>query len=381
MREGWSVVTGGAGFIGRHLVRQLLALGERVRVLDVNVWPGELGPDVEVIRGSVLDPQAVDAALRGARHLYHLAGNPHLWARDKGEFVRVNADGTRMILERAARAGLQRIVVTSTDAVFASRRARSCGASPGEPDAEPSLADMAGPYCESKLLADRAARAAARKGLPVVLVHPTVPVGPGDVNRTPPTQMLLGFLNGKIPAYLECELNLIAVEDVAAGHILAAERGRVGESYILCNETMRLSRLLELLEEVSGVPMPRLRLPYWIAYGFSAVAEALADHVFGSAPVASLTGVRLARAAQQLDCPKAQRELGLPRTPVRDALCRAAEWLIAEGYATQSAVRPGPRPPCGPMPYPRSLRAGSAGALTAAPEHEPLDRSRVRRAS
>ncbi len=336
----YAVVTGGAGFIGRHLVRELVARGAFVRVLDVRGEQGAFEPGVEFLRGSVLDPEAVDAALQGAEYLFHLAGNPHLWARDKDTFRRVNTEGTRIVLERAervARATLRRVVVTSTEAVLVRPRAgapeRSAG--PGAP----SLERMAGPYCESKLLADRLARRAVQRGLPVVLVHPTVPIGPGDVNLTPPTRMLVGFLERRIRAYLECELNVVPVEDVAAGHILAAERGRTGEAYVLGGTTLRLSRLLAMLEEVSGVPMPRLQVPYWAAYAFSAVAEFLADHLWHVPPMAPLTGVRLARSERQLDDAVSRRELGYRTGSVRAALRRQVQWLHAQGLVTLPPAR------------------------------------------
>ena len=321
MGERVSLVTGGAGFIGQHLVRQLLERGERVRILDI-AEPETLGSDVETVKGSILDAEVVARALKGADRLYHLAANPNLWTRRKADFEETNLRGTRTVLAQAARAELERIVHCSTESILKSVR-RGTSEATADESVNVNLDDMAGPYCRSKYLAEEEAQRAAARGLPVVIVNPTLPIGPGDRFLTPPTRMLLLFLNGRSPAYLDCEVNLIDVREAALGHILAADKGIVGERYVLGGENMRLRDVLRLLEELTGLSMPRTSIPYWTALAVSAVSEFVSDYVSGRPPIAPLTGVRLARTPMVFDCSKAVRELGLPQRPVRGALAEA----------------------------------------------------------
>ncbi len=327
MTPGASLVTGGAGFIGRHLVRMLVERGERVRVLDISGGKG-LPRAVDFKRGSITDADAVDRALDGMDRLYHLAADPNLWLPDKAQFLAVNLGGTRTVLDAAERHDLERIVYTSTESILRSRRRGGvmdesmCAA----------LADMPGSYCKSKFLAEQEALAAAERGLPVVIVNPTLPVGPGDHNLTPPTRMIAQFLGREAPAYLDCQLNMIDVRDLALGHILAAEKGRIGERYILGGENLRMSQLLAILDEVSGVAMPKARVPYWLAWATGAVSELAADLLTHKRPMAPFAGVRLAGTAMAFDCSKAQRELGLPHRPIRESLADAVAWLAEEGY-------------------------------------------------
>ena len=341
-----SLVTGGAGFIGQHLVRHLLERGERVRVLDI-ADATILGPDVEVVRGSILDADIVGRALKGVDRLYHLAANPNLWSADKDEFEETNVQGTRTVLAGAARADLERIVYCSTESIIKHRRP---GASRTTNPA-PRVDDMPGPYCRSKFLAqEEALRAAARK-LPLVVVSPTLPVGPGDRFLTPPTRMLQVFLDGRTPAFLDCQLNMIDVRDAALGHVLAAERGRPGELYVLGGENLRLRDILAMLEEITGLAMPGISIPYWMAFAFSAVSEFISDHVSRRPPVAPLTGVRLARTPMVFDSAKAVRELGLPQRPIRQALADAVGWMFEQGVVSR---QPG-------SGWGRAIRARSSG--------------------
>ena len=334
-----NLVTGGCGFIGRHLVRQLLDAGETVRVLDLA--DRALAPEgAEYMGGSITDAEAVRAALVGVDRLYHLAGMPYLWAPDKRSFERVNHGGTRIVLEAAAGHELDRIVYTSTESILKSYRRRNPG-EPADERTELALADMPGPYCRSKFRAEQAAFAAAARGQPVVVVNPTLPVGPGDHRLTPPTEMILNFLSGRAPAYLDCALNLADVRDVARGHVLAAENGRIGERYILGGENLRLSEVLAMLGELADVAMPRIRVPYWLAWTMGAISEAAADLVTRRPPLAPLTGVRLAASAMLFDSSKARRELGLPQTPIRKSLADAVAWLADEGpWRPHGAMHP-----------------------------------------
>ena len=335
MESKTSLVTGGCGFIGNHLVEQLVARGHRVRVLDCAEPPRRLS-DVEYYLGSVLDADLVAKAMRGVSHLYHLAANPNLWTRHKEDFMRVNLEGTRVALSQAERQEVERIVYTSTESIL--KACRRNGSERIDETVMRTLDDMPGPYCRSKFLAEQAALEAAQRGAPVVVVNPTLPVGPGDHRLTPPTRMLLDFLNGGTIAYLECELNFIDVRDVAVGHIHAAERGRVGERYILGNENLWLSELLEMLQELTGLPMPRRRVSYSTALVTAAISEFIADRITRRPPLAPLTGVRLVKYPGSFDSRKAVTELELPQTPVRTSIADAVDWLARQGKLRRTAA-------------------------------------------
>jgi len=321
------LVTGGAGFIGRHLVRQLVERGERVRVLDLDPVDE---PGIESMVGSVLDAEKVSEAMRGAERVYHAAANPNLWARDKSQFYEVNTRGTEIVLAAAWRAGVARFVYTSTESILKGV-ARRRAAGPTDETATPRLADMPGPYCRSKFLAERLALDAAARGMPVVVVNPTLPMGPGDRRLTPPSRMLLGFLRGEMPAYLDSAFNIVDVRDAALGHILAAEHGRVGERYILGGENLRLSEVLAHLQRISGRRMPHLRVPPWLALASGAISELISDYVTRRPPKAPLTGVRLALQPMLFDNAKAMRELGFKPRPARESLVDAVAWFESEG--------------------------------------------------
>ena len=329
-----AVVTGGCGFIGRHLVEQLKARGEAVRVLDLGPFQ-DLPDGVERVEGNVTDPKIVGRAIEGADTVYHLAAYPHLWARPRSLFEEINVEGTRTALAAAKAAGIARFVHGSSLTVLMARMSGD-GDRRIDESHETRLEDMLGPYCRSKYLAEQAAHAAARDGLPLVVVLPTLPVGPGDRNLTPPSRMILDFVNGRAPAYLDCRLNLIDVRDLAAGLIAAAERGRIGERYILGNENMKLSGLLDILSEVTGLPINQARrIPYGFARAAAWLDEALADLVTHRPPRAPVTGVRLAGVSAVFDSTKARRELGLPQSPVREAVRDQISWMRERGWITR----------------------------------------------
>ena len=330
-----SLVTGGGGFVGRHLVRLLHERGERVRVLDLAGAPG-LPAEVEVIAGSILDPDTLRRAMAGAASVYHLAANPNLWAPDPEIFMTTNYRGTQAVLAAAAEMRPERIIYTSTESILKSYRHPATETL--DENVSWTVDDMPGPYCRSKFLAEQAALAAARNGLPVIVVNPTLPIGPGDVHLTPPTRMLLDFLTGRAPAYLDCDFNLADVRTVALGHILAAEKGRIGERYILGGRNIGVPELLKLLGRLSGRPMPSRRIPYWVAWSLAAASETLSI-VTKRPPLAPLTGVRLARTPMRFDSGKAIRELGLPETPLETSLRDALAWF-AEQRLLPDGVRP-----------------------------------------
>ncbi len=325
-----SLVTGGAGFIGRHLVRQLAERGERVRVLDVEPGPIPLPTGIEVVEGSILDAPLLQTTMRGVRRLYHLAAEPNLWARDKASFHRINYEGTCAVLQAAREAGVERVVYTSTESILKGNTETDDPIDEG--GQPPGLSDMPGHYCRSKYLAERMVLEAATAGLPVIVVNPTLPVGPGDWKLTPPTRMIRGFLTGVFPAYLQFQLNLVPVEDVARGHILAAERGRIGERYILGGENITLSELLTTLERLTGQAMPKRRVPYWLALVTGIASEFIADHVTRQSPAAPLAGVRLARTPSNSQSIKARAELGFEVGSLEAALDREIAWLDEAGF-------------------------------------------------
>ena len=318
------LVTGGTGFIGAHIVRALLRRGGVVRCL---VRPGSTranleGLDVEVVTGDLREPESLSPAMRGVRTLYHCAADYRLYARDSSELYESNVAGTRNILSAAADAGVGKVVYTS-----------SVGALGLHPDGRPAdenvpvtLEKMIGHYKRSKFLAEREAEIWVGRGLPVVLVHPTFPVGDLDVKPTPTGQMILDYLARKMPAYVDTGLNVVDVRDVAEGHLLAAERGEPGEKYILGNRNMTLKQILDLLAEITGLPRVRIRLPLWVPLTFAALDTSL-SRLTGRTPRVSVESVRMSGHRMYFDPGKAVRELGLPQSPVRDALVRAVEWF------------------------------------------------------
>jgi dihydroflavonol-4-reductase len=319
------LVTGGCGFIGRHLVMELRARGERVRVLDVAPWTNH-PTDVELVCGSILDARVLREAMAQIRCVYHLAGVANLWVARKSDLEMINAHGTKLVLGTAREQHIARVVHCSTAAILLpeAREPKTLV------DEKVRLLDrdMAGPYTRSKLHAEQEALAAAQQGFDVVIVNPTLPVGASDWNLTPPSAMISRFVNGSSPAFLDCVFNLVDVRDVAVGMVQAAQRGRSGERYILGGENIRLSELLKLLEDFSGRRMPRHTIPSPVAIIAATILEGIADWVTGKRPAATREGVRLALRSTSFDSDKARQELGYAPQPVRDALRDAVRWMI-----------------------------------------------------
>ena len=324
-----NLVTGGSGFVGAHVVRALLARGDAVRCL---VRPGSRrdnldGLAVEIADGDLTDYASLVPAMRGAKSVYHVAADYRLWTRDPRELYASNVGGTDNVLRAASEAGVSRIVYTSSVAAL--------GLTPdGSPADERTPVDRAriiGHYKKSKHDAERVAISWAQRGLPVVVVNPSTPIGERDIKPTPTGQMIVDFLNRRMPAYVDTGLNLIDVRDVAAGHLLAAERGKPGEKYILGNRNMTLKEILDSLAAITGLPAPRTRLPHWIPLAYSAVDTAL-SRLTGRPPRASFESVRMSTHRMFFDASRAVRELGLQQTPVEEALARAVEWFRKNGY-------------------------------------------------
>jgi dihydroflavonol-4-reductase len=324
------LLTGATGFVGSELARALLARGESVRCLSrASSRRDNLeGLDVEIAVGDLTDRPSLDRAIVGCDTLFHCAADYRLFAHDPRELYASNVQGTDNMLAAAADANVSRVVYTSTVGALG---LRGDGVPAGE-NTPVALKNMLGHYKRSKFLAERKADEWVARGLPVVIVNPSTPVGERDIKPTDTGKMIVDFLNRRIPAYVETGLNLIDVRDVAAGHILAAEKGRVGERYILGNQNLRLRHIFEALAEITGLPAPTKRLPHWIPIAFAAVDTTLARLIPGRQPRVSLEAARLARYMMFFDPQKAVRELGLPQTPVEQPLRRAVDWFTTHGY-------------------------------------------------
>jgi len=325
-----TVVTGGTGFVGAAVVRHLVAARHRVRAI---VRPGSdrrllAGLPVEMVEGDLIDALSLGRALRGCDQLFHVAAFYSLWARDRRLFYDINLEGTHRILRAAADAGVGGVVYTSTVGALGIPP----GGQAGTEETRVSLADMAGDYKRSKFLAEEVARGFARQGLPIVIVNPSTPVGSGDIKPTPTGQMIVDFLRGRMWAYLETGLNLVDVEDVAAGHLLAAQRGRVGERYILGGRNLTLREIFELLGRITGIRPPRLKVSAGLVLPMARLSEWIADRITGRPPLIPVDAVRMAQKTMFFDCSKAIRELGLPQSPVEEALARAVHWFRENGY-------------------------------------------------
>jgi len=322
-------VTGGTGFVGAHVVRALLRRGRTVRCLvrsSSRLSNLEELP-VEMMAGDVTDPASLSRAMAGARTVFHCAADYRLSARDPREIYAANVEGTRNVLAAASEVGAEKVVYTSSVGALGLNR----DGRPGNEETPVEPRSLIGHYKKSKHQAERVAEEWAAKGLPIVIVNPSTPVGEMDIKPTPTGQMIVDFANRRMPAYVETGLNLVDVRDVAEGHALAAEKGRVGEKYILGNRDMTLKEIFDALSRLTGVPSPRVRLPHWVPLAAAAV-DTLASRLTGRQPRVPLEGARMSRHRMFFDAGKAVRELGLPQTPIEEALGRAVAWFRENGY-------------------------------------------------
>jgi dihydroflavonol-4-reductase len=328
-------VTGGTGFVGANLVRLLLERGFRVRCL---ARPGSdrtnlKGLSVEIVEGDLLDSESLARGCAGVRYAFHVAADYRIWVPDPAAMYRANVDGTVNVLRAAAAAGAERIVHCSSVAAI---KPPSDEGSSTEKSLYPDDSSIVGVYKKSKWRAEEAARRLAKDGLPIVIVNPAAPIGPRDVKPTPTGKIIVDFLNRKMPSYIDTGLNVVDVRDAALGHLLAAEKGAIGERYILGGENLTLKEILVTLADLTGLSAPRFKTPYAIAWLVGAMDSARLT-LFGGTPVAPLDAVRMARYRMFYDSSKARRELGLRPRPAREALAAAVNWFCSNGYA--------PRPP------------------------------------
>jgi dihydroflavonol-4-reductase len=320
-----TLVTGATGFIGTALVRQLLDQGDTVRALSRPDSDRRNldGLKVEIAYGDLQDTASVHKSLKGCQKLYHVAAHYSLWAPDPQLFYRINVDGTKNLMQTARKAGVERIVYTSTVGALGI----SPDGRPGNEETPVSLSDMVGDYKRSKYLAEQAVIQMAREGLPVVIVNPSAPVGPRDIKPTPTGQMIVDFLKGRMWAYLDTGMNLIDVDDVARGHILAMEKGQIGQKYILGHRNMTLREIFETLGKISGIKPPTLKAPYGLALSAAYLSQWV-SRITQKPPAIPLIGVKMAKKYMYFDSSKAIRELGLPQSPVEEALEKAVCWFL-----------------------------------------------------
>jgi dihydroflavonol-4-reductase len=323
-------VTGATGFVGSHVARALAAEGADLRLLvrassnTSNI--ADLKADLVI--GDLRDAASLENAISGCDTVFHVAADYRLWVRDPEEMYRANVEGTRAILEASRKSGVRRVVYTSSVATM--------GFTDGQPANEESpvsLANMIGPYKRSKFMAEQVAVEAAKRGLDVVIVNPTTPVGDRDIKPTPTGRIVVDFLKKKFPAYVDTGLNLVDVTECARGHIAALEKGRRGERYILGGENLTLKQILDKLAAITGLPSPSVRVPYVLALATGVVDEVVTGRIRGREPRATIDAVRMGRKKMFVSSAKAERELGWKIVPVEEALRRAAEWFRANGYA------------------------------------------------
>lgn len=326
-----TLVTGGSGFVGAAVVRKLLATGHSVRVL---VRPESdrrnlSGFPIETVTGDLLDPPSLARAVAGCGTVFHVAADYRLWVPDPAVMYDTNVGGTRNLLRAALRAGAERIVYTSSVATLG----HTPDGSPADEETLSHLEEMIGPYKRSKFLAEVAVRELVRdEGLPAVIVNPSAPVGPGDVKPTPTGRVVVDAASGRIPAYVDTGLNVVHVDDVAEGHLLALTRGRKGERYILGGTNMTLREILEMVAGIAGRKTPRLRLPYGLVLPAAYLMEGWARISGGQEPRATVDSIRMSKQRMFYSSEKAKRELGYAPRPPGEAFRDALEWFRGNGY-------------------------------------------------
>ncbi|HVR27445.1 MAG TPA: hopanoid-associated sugar epimerase [Candidatus Polarisedimenticolia bacterium] len=324
-------VTGATGFLGTHVARVLAEQGASLRLLvrPTSNLKNLEGLHAETARGDLRDARSLEKAMSGCEVVFHVAADYRLWVRDPAEMYRSNVEGTRAILEAARKNGVRCVVYTSSVATIGF----TGNGHPADEDSPVALADMIGHYKRSKFMAEQMAREAGRSGMCVVTVNPTTPVGEQDIKPTPTGRIVVDFLKGKFPAYVETGLNLVDVRECALGHVEALEKGRSGERYILGGENLTLKQILDKLGAISGLPSPKVKLPYFVAYAAGLVDQTVSGRLLHREPRATVETVRMGKKKMWASSGKAERELGWKILPADNALRRAVEWFRANAYA------------------------------------------------
>ncbi len=329
LAPGLCLVTGATGFLGSAVARALLQAGQEVRVLarPTSNHRNLVNLAVEIAVGALEDAASLARAVAGCRYLFHVAADYRLWVPDPAAMYRANVDGTRELMRAALAAGVERIVYTSSVATLGIVAGGSAD------ELTPSrLGDMIGPYKRSKFLAEEAVRGMlTQSGLPAVIVNPSTPIGPGDLKPTPTGRLILEAARGHMPGYVDTGLNVVHVDDVAAGELLAAEQGKIGERYILGGDNLSLAEILGEVARAVGRKPPRLKVPYAVAFSAAALGTAMA-RVTGREPFTTLDGVRMSRKKMYFSSAKAERALGYKSRPAREAIADAVTWFAANGY-------------------------------------------------
>jgi dihydroflavonol-4-reductase len=330
-----TLVTGATGFLGSHVARQLVARGDEVRVLMRPSSNNRAISDLslEYVTGDLRDAASLERAMNGVKRVFHVAADYRLWSKNPQEIYDSNVGGTKNLLAAARKAGIEQLVYTSTVATIAVDRPEL----PNEfTDAK--LGEMIGHYKRSKWMAEQEVLQAAKEGAPAIVAMPTTPVGPWDWKPTPTGKIILDFLNGKMPGYVETGLNFVGVEECAAGHLLVSERGKMGERYLLGAENLTLKELLDALAGITGLRAPGMKIPHGVALGVAYVESAF-SRLIGKDPQIPVEGVKIAQHKMFVDCSRAQRELGFQPGPAAAALERSVRWYQANGYVKAGRVK------------------------------------------
>jgi dihydroflavonol-4-reductase len=325
-----TLVTGGTGFVGSHLVRVLLERGAQVRCLvrSTSRRDNLKELDVELVAGDLRDPGSLRQATKGCELVYHCAADYRLWCKNPAEMYAANVKGTNSVMQAAHHEGVQRIVYTSTVGCLG----LGDNGTPANEDTPVTIQEMIGHYKRSKFLAEELVREWARRGLPVVIVNPSTPIGELDIKPTPTGKIIVDFLRGKMFGYVDTGMNLIDVRDCAEGHVLAAEKGRAGERYILGARNVTLKEMFDMLAGATDGASPKMKVPHWVAEVYARLENLWSVNIAHREPDVPLESVKLARHKMWFDASKAIREIGLPQTPIERAIERAVEWFQEHGY-------------------------------------------------
>jgi dihydroflavonol-4-reductase len=323
-------ITGATGFVGSHVARALAARGAELRLLVRSSSRTDNIADLraEIATGDLREPESLKKAMMGCDFVFHVAADYRLWVRDPEQMYRSNVEGTRAIIRAAHESGVQRVIYTSSVATMGFTREGHIA----REDSPVSIREMVGHYKRSKFMAEQIALEAGRNGANVVVVNPTTPIGEYDIKPTPTGRIVVDFLKRKFPAYVDTGLNLADVKEVARGHLLAMEKARAGERYILGGQNLTLKQILDKLAELTGLPSPTMKVPHAVAMGFAVFDQFFTGMIMGKEPRATIDAVKMGRKKMFASSSKAEHELGYKSLPVEDALRRAIDWFQTHGY-------------------------------------------------